>query len=67
LALARRIENAGKHTPLVMQAFVTGMIIFGSAIASPDDSAGLWLTRLFQFILGGLFAVLMMNLVWQKR
>ena len=67
LEIGPRIEKAGLRGPLVLQAFNTGMVIFGTAIASPNDSSGIWMTRLFQFTLAGFFAVAMMYLVFRRE
>ena len=67
LTIGPRIEKAGLRAPAVLQAFNTGIIIFGHAIATPNNSSGLWMTRLFQFTLAGLYAVAVMHLVWGNR
>lgn len=67
LGFAPRIEQGGAKGAVALLAFNTCMVIFGSAIASPDDSTGIWMTRLFQFTLAGLFAVAMMILFFRDR
>jgi len=42
------------------------LIILSTAIASDTGSLALWLIRLFQFTLAGVFAVGMMTLFWYR-
>ena len=67
LWFAIQIGKGGPRSMLYLLAFNTTMVILGTAVASPDASSGIWMTRLFQFTFAGLLAVAMMNLVWRKR
>lgn len=64
---AIQISKGGPRSMLYVLAFNSTMVILGTAVASPDASSGIWMTRMFQFTFAGLLAVAMMNLVWRKR
>ena len=66
LLFADHVYKAGSHGAIALQIFNTAMIIFSTAISSPDASSGIWITRMFQLTLAGLFAVAMMSLFWGK-
>jgi len=66
LGLARRIVAGGPVAGVVLIACNTMLIILSIGIASGPPSLSLWLTRVFQFVLAGAFAVGMMNLVWHR-
>ncbi len=66
LGFGQRIVAGGPSAAVALIACNTMLIILGSAIASGPGSFSLWLVRLFQFVLAGMFAVGMMNLVWHR-
>lgn len=66
LGFGKRIAAGGPGAAVALIACNAMLIIFGSAIASGPASLTLWLVRLFQFALAGVFAVGMMHLVWHR-
>jgi hypothetical protein len=66
LVFGRRIAGGGPAAALALLACNAMLIIFSLAIASGPGSIAVWLTRLFQFVLAGAFAIGMMNLLWHR-
>lgn len=66
LGFGRRIAAGGPAAALALLACNAMLIIFSLAIASGPGSIAVWLTRLFQFVLAGAFAIGMMNLLWHR-
>ncbi|MHA6205964.1 DUF2955 domain-containing protein [Dyella soli] len=62
----QRIAAGGPTAVVALIACNTMLIILGSALASGPGSSLLWLTRLSQFVLAGVFAVSMLNLLWHR-
>ncbi len=66
LGFGQRIVAGGPVAAVALIACNTMLIILGSAIASGPGSLTLWLARLAQFVLAGIFAVGMMSLLWHR-
>jgi hypothetical protein len=66
LGFAQRIVAGGPAAGVALIVCNTMLIILSSAIASGPGSLLLWLTRLFQFVLAGAFAVGMLSLIWHR-
>lgn len=66
-AFAMRIDKGGPAAAIALLTCNSALIILSTAIASPDSSSGVWLTRLAQFALACLFAIGMMIIVWRKK
>jgi hypothetical protein len=67
LLFATHVDKPGAHGTIAALAFNTAMILFGKAIASPDNSSGIWIQRLFEFTIAGFFAVGMMHVLMGRR
>jgi Protein of unknown function (DUF2955) len=63
---ALRIGKGGAGAAVAVLTCNSCFIILGIAISSPDSSAGVWMTRVLQFVLASLFATGMMTLAWRK-
>lgn len=61
-----RIAAGGPAAAVALIACNAMLIILGASIASGPASLSLWLTRLVQFVLASVFAVGMMNLLWNR-
>lgn len=66
LGFGRRIAAGGPAAAIALLACNAMLIIFSLAIASGPGSLAVWLTRLFQFVLAGAFAIGMMTLFWDR-
>jgi hypothetical protein len=63
LGFGQRIFAGGPAAPVAVLTCNAMLIILSLSIASGTGSLSLWLTRLFQFVLAGAFAVGMMSLI----
>lgn len=61
------ITRGGAVSALALLSFNQAMVIFSIALASPDSSSGIWLTRVLQFCLAWLFAIGMMWLMMPRQ
>lgn len=61
------VSRGGAPGALALLTCNSALIIFSIALANPDSSAGIWLTRLFQFCLAWIFAIGMMWAIMPKR
>ena len=66
LGFGRRIAAGGPVAAVALLACNAMLIIFSLSIASGPGSIAVWITRLFQFVLAGAFAIGMMNLLWHR-
>lgn len=66
LAFGARIAAGGPSVPVYVITCNAMLIIFGLSIAEGTGSLSLWLVRLLQFALAGLFAVSMMTVAWHR-
>jgi hypothetical protein len=66
LGFGQRIAAGGSTAAVALIACNTMLIILGSALAAGPGSGLLWLTRLSQFVLAGVFAVSMLNVLWHR-
>ncbi|MFL6593192.1 MAG: hypothetical protein ACJ8GK_10885, partial [Luteimonas sp.] len=63
LGFGQRIFGGGAAAPVAVLTCNAMLIILSLSLASGTGSLSLWLTRLFQFVLAGAFAVGMMSLI----
>lgn len=66
-AFAIRIDRGGTGAAIALVTCNSTLIILSTAIADPSSSSGIWITRLAQFAIAGLYAIGMMSLVWRKK
>jgi len=66
IGFARRIVAGGPSAGIALLTCNAMLIILSLAIASGPGSLSIWLTRLFQFVIAGAFAVGTMSLLWHR-
>lgn len=65
MGFGKQIATGGPKGAVALIACNAMLIILGASIASGPASLSLWLTRLAHFVLAGVFAVGMMNVLWE--
>jgi hypothetical protein len=64
LGFGQRISAGGPSAGVAVLACNATLIILSASISSDDSSLSLWLVRVLQFALAGVFAIGMMTLFW---
>lgn len=66
LFFGQRLAAGGPTAPIALLACNAMLIILGSAISSDSPTLSLWMVRVFQFAVAGLFAIGTMSLLWHR-
>jgi hypothetical protein len=67
IVAAEYIARGGAAGAIALLTFNSMLVMFSIALANPEDSGGLWATRLMQFCLAWLFAIGMMWAAMPRR
>ena len=66
LLFAVRIEHGGPAGAVALVTFNQAIVLFGLTLDSQSSTAGLWMTRLFQFAIACTFAIGMMSWLFPR-
>jgi hypothetical protein len=66
LAFGWRISAGDAMAPVVLVACNATLIVLSSSLVSGQGTFDVWMTRLMQFVMAGVFAIGMMALLWPR-